>query len=78
MKHGISKTAAAVLVGGILVGGAAAADAQAASQGRITSQEQLRSSIQKAVAAEQARGPVLAGAVGGRSAVMAADDSTTA
>ena len=71
MKHGITKTAAAVLVGGILVGGAAAADVQAASQGRITSQEQLRSSIQKAVAAEQSRGPVLVGCVGGRAANIA-------
>lgn len=66
MKHGITKTAAAVLAGGILVGGAATANAQAASQGRITSQEQLRYSIQKAVAAEQSRGPVVVGCVGGR------------
>jgi hypothetical protein len=78
MKHGISKTAAAVLVGGILVGGAAAADAQVAPQGRITSQEQLRYSIQKAVAAEQSRGPVATGAVGGRCTDAAVDGSTTA
>lgn len=68
MKHGMAKAAAAVLAGGILAGGVAAANAQAAPQGRITSQEQLRYSIQKAVAAEQSRGPVVAGCVGGRSA----------
>jgi hypothetical protein len=62
MKNGMTKTAAAVLAGGILVGGAAAAGAQ----GRITSQEQLHYSIQKAVAAEQFRGPVVAGVVSGR------------
>jgi hypothetical protein len=68
MKHRITKTAAAaaVLAGGILAGGAATADAQVASQGRITSQEQLRYSIQKAVAAEQSRGPVVSGCIGGR------------
>jgi hypothetical protein len=72
MKHGIAKTAAAVLAGGILVGGAATANAQAASPGRITSQEQLRYSVQKAVAAEQSRGPVVAGCVGGRLAAYTA------
>lgn len=68
MNYGIKRTAAAALVvGGILVSGAAPADAQAASNAqRITSQDQLFASIQKAVAAEQARGVVTDGPTGGR------------
>jgi hypothetical protein len=81
MKNGMTKTVAvaAVVAGGILAGGTATANAAPSTQGqRITSQEQLSASIQKAVAAEQARGVVVEGIVGGRSVSTSADDVATA
>jgi hypothetical protein len=90
MHHGLrNAAAAAVLVGGLVAAGSAPASATAttASAGtsavaaqspRITTREQLAAGIEQAVAAEQQRGVVASGAIGGRCVAVDVHDADTA
>lgn len=66
MNHSVKRAAAAALVaGGLLTATVGTADAASAAQ-RTTSRDQLSAGIRLAVAAEQARGVIVSGCIGGR------------